>query len=248
MKLMTAAFTPNLEVYREHDGGVQLARATGDPATGDANVDAAYDHATEGLHMLHQRLGWNGWDGHGTVLKVVANSSHATHWKHDEGTMYLSATSDGETHGRSSAQSDDVVWHELGHGVAMSRAPSMSSARKMDLHQTLANVIAMAFDTDDWKLGEDTYSAWRVFDYSNPTRRFAESSSTAMAMIGDAVGRDTMLKVFFEAMPRMTDSTTVSSAAADTIVAARTLGLAPETVTKIADAWRRAGVEVQSAQ
>jgi hypothetical protein len=126
----------------------------------------------------------------------------------------------------------DVIAHEFSHRVVDHFAPGMTRSIGGDgraMHESLADTFAMAVDTDDWLMGEDSWPGG-VRSFSNPEERGAvdidgtvtpapitraelEAShpephlgagvgNKAAWRIGDALGRDTMARIYLAALER----------------------------------------------
>jgi hypothetical protein len=127
---------------------------------------------------------------------------------------------------------NDVIAHEFSHKVVDAYAPGMTRSVTGDgkaMHESLADTFSMAVDTDDWLQGEDSWPGG-VRSFSNPEERGsvgmdgtvkpapitraeldghnvephlgAGVGNKAAWRIGDALGRDTMARIYVAALQR----------------------------------------------
>jgi hypothetical protein len=164
---------------------------------------------------------------------------------------------------------NDVIAHEFSHKVIAAYAPELlGGGNGAAMHESLADTFAMAVDTDDWLVGEDAWPGG-VRSFSNPELRGAvhgdkvdpapitrEQLAGAEAhlgagvgnkaawRIGDALGRETMAKLYVAALERneLHGGTTYADLAHAVRGAATDLyGAGSHEAQVVDDAWRQAG-------
>jgi bacillolysin len=155
-------------VRRVHDAGWlrslpgALRREEGQPATGDPDVDGAYDALGDAYDFFLRTFGRDGFDGAGAPLVASVN------WGGDEWPFW---------NGKQVAApygfvADDVIAHEVTHGVVESTARLFPYGQPGALNEGLADIFGETVDllngrgndTADarWRIGEDSaYSAFR---------------------------------------------------------------------------------------
>ncbi len=138
-------------------------RDEGQPATGDAAVDEAYDGFGATWTLFHDVYGRNSIDGAGERLLGTVHYGEAYQNAFWNGTRMVFGDGDGEIFGRFTA-SLDVIGHELTHGVVEHTAALVYSGQSGALNESLADVFGIlvaqyqarqkAIDAD-WLIGGD---------------------------------------------------------------------------------------------
>lgn len=138
-------------------------RDEGQPATGDAAVDEAYDGFGATWALFHDVFGRNSIDGAGMRLLGTVHYGEAYQNAFWNGTRMVFGDGDGEIFGRFTA-SLDVIGHELTHGVIEHTAALVYSGQSGALNESLADVFGIlvaqhqarqkATDSD-WLIGGD---------------------------------------------------------------------------------------------
>jgi Zn-dependent metalloprotease len=151
------------------------ARYEGDPAVvpADDEVNVAFD-TTGGVYDFYANLGRDSLDDQGLILKStvrVCVSGLAC--------PYANAFWDGEqmAFGAGFARADDVIGHELTHGVTQHTSGLLYYYQSGAINESISDVMGELFDqqyltasddpTDDWRLGEDLPSG-TIRSMSNP--------------------------------------------------------------------------------
>ena len=151
------------------------ARYEGDPAVvpTEDEVNVAFD-TTGGVYDFYANLGRDSLDDQGLILKStvrVCVSGLAC--------PYANAFWDGEqmAFGAGFARADDVIGHELTHGVTQYTSGLLYYYQSGAINESISDVMGELFDqqylmasddpTDDWRLGEDLPSG-TIRSMSNP--------------------------------------------------------------------------------
>ena len=158
-----------------------FARTEGQPATGNANVDKAYDYAGEvatayqelaGLDLT-QALGVNV----GGVPKLASTVRFCYASSSQGGCPYANAFWNGTQmfYGDGFATADDVVGHEMTHGVIDQYSELFYWGQSGAMNESIADIMGEVIDhrngADDdsqWKLSEDL-SIGAIRDMKDPT-------------------------------------------------------------------------------
>jgi bacillolysin len=171
------------------------ARTDGDPATGDRHVDQVFDSLTDTV-ALYRRLGVNltqmigrrGADGR--KIRATAKIPNFTNafWNGSEAFF-----------GRALDLGDDVVGHELSHGVVQHTANLFMLYQAGAINESMADVFGEIIDqrnnrgsdaaTRDWLIGEDT-SIGAIRSMANPARFGQPDSMRSRRYVADLRGRD----------------------------------------------------------
>ncbi len=154
-----------------------FARREGQPSTGIADVDAAYRIMGSFDAFLASRFGRSGLDGQGGRLKATVRycASYGCPWRNAEWKW----AEQQAVFGTGWARADDIVAHELVHGVLDHEVPLFYQYQSGAINESLADIIGEVFDLVDpsgtdspavrWQIGEDTpRGAFR--DMQDPTR------------------------------------------------------------------------------
>lgn len=167
---------------------------------------------------------------------------------------------------------DDVIAHEFSHKVVHEYSPDLMLSRGGDaraIHETLADTFAMAVDTEDWLVGEDSVQGG-ARSFSHPERRGAVSGGIAVPApitrtslepgtdehlaagvgnkaawrIGSALGRQEMARIYVAALERRElgpDASYADLARTTRAAAAQLHGAGSGQARVVDDAWTAAG-------
>ncbi|PKQ31191.1 MAG: metalloprotease [Actinobacteria bacterium HGW-Actinobacteria-2] len=117
-------------------------REEGQPATGDAAVDEAYDGFGSTWALFHDVYGRNSIDGVGERLLGTVHYGQGYQNAFWNGTRMVFGDGDGEIFGRFTA-SLDVIGHELTHGVVEHTAALVYSGQSGALNESVADVFGV---------------------------------------------------------------------------------------------------------
>jgi Zn-dependent metalloprotease len=147
-------------VYDAHGSTVSgsFVRGEGDPATGDLDVDGAYDFTGLTYDYYATTFGRDSYDGAGAALRSFVHY----------GAGYQNAFWDGSemVYGDGFAVSD-VTAHELTHAVTEATAGLEYSDQPGALNESISDQAGWDVDPDDTTIGEDL-PIGAVRDMSNP--------------------------------------------------------------------------------
>ncbi|GAA1056462.1 metalloprotease [Agromyces luteolus] len=144
----------------------RLARVEGQPATGDAAVDQAYDGLGEVWALFERVYGRDAIDGEGSPLEATVHFGDRYDNAFWDGERMVFGDGDGEVF-RGFTQSLSVIGHELAHGVtemtARLRYRDQSGALNehvSDVFGALTEQYAMGQDADaaTWLIGEGIFT------------------------------------------------------------------------------------------
>ena len=149
--------------------GATLARVEGQAATGDLDVDQAYDFSGDTYDFYQRAYGRDSIDGQGMDIKSYV------HYKVGYQNAYWSGSymvyGDGFT-------VDDVAGHELTHGVTQYTAALVYSYQSGALNESMSDIFGEVVDqinakgTDTaavkWLMGEDIPSIGAIRSMANP--------------------------------------------------------------------------------
>jgi Zn-dependent metalloprotease len=160
-------------------------RAEGEPATGNALVDAAYDHMGYAYGYFKDVLGRDSYDGRGAPIRAtVSVEETGSAMAHYRAGGYLTFHPGFE-------QADDVVAHEFAHLVTRwSPAGGLQSTVQAGaINEGMSDIFGEFVDWrnpagDDspaarWKIAEDIPELWSGRDMKNP------ANSGQAAAVGD---------------------------------------------------------------
>ncbi|MBU3030558.1 M4 family metallopeptidase [Paracoccus marinaquae] len=130
---------------RIHDGEFKAAlpgkliRSEGDPATGDADADLAYDGAGEVFGLFAEEYGRNSLDGAG--MPLVATVRHRRNYNNAfwDGTQMAYGTGDGKLFQTFLELS--VIGHEMAHGVIQHSGGLIYENQSGALNESIADVF-----------------------------------------------------------------------------------------------------------
>lgn len=158
-------------------------RSEGDPATGIADVDLAYDFSGD-WYAYFATLGRDSLDDAGMTLASTVRYCPA-----GEACPYQNAYWSGSqmTYGQGFASADDVVAHELTHGVTEKSANLFYAYQSGAINEAMSDIFGELVDlangqgTDTpavrWDMGEDLTTFGVIRDMEDPAR-FGDPDST----------------------------------------------------------------------
>ncbi|MEN9936568.1 MAG: hypothetical protein RLZZ387_3147 [Chloroflexota bacterium] len=154
----------------------RYVRVEGQPATGVADVDMAYDYAGDTYDYFFNNFGRDSLDGRGmTLVSLVKYCPDAS------GCPYENAFWNGQqmTYGDGFASADDVVGHELAHGLTEFTSNLLYYYQSGAINESLSDVFGELIDqangdgTDTpavrWLMGEDLSSLGVIRNMADPT-------------------------------------------------------------------------------
>ena len=139
-----------------------FARVEGGPATGISDVDKAYDYSGATYDFYASKFGRDSLDGHGLPLRSTVKFC-----PDPANCPYQNAFWNGlqMVYGDSFASADDVVGHELTHGVTQYTSNLFYYFQAGAIDESMSDVFGELIDLTDgvgtdtaavrWKLGED---------------------------------------------------------------------------------------------
>lgn len=151
------------------------SRVEGQAATGTTDVDRAYDYAGDTYDFYFSKFGRDSLDGAGLTLKSTVRYCPSA-----SECPYQNAYWNGAqmVYGSGFAAADDVVGHELSHGVTDFESHLFYYYQAGAINESLSDVFGELIDqtngsgTDTaavkWKMGEDLPSIGAIRDMSNP--------------------------------------------------------------------------------
>jgi Zn-dependent metalloprotease len=153
----------NRQVYNANNGSVipgTLARQEGNPPTGNADVDAAYDQSGITYNFFLNVLGRDSFNGAGAAIVSSVN------WNGGLGTCPNAFWNGSQmVYCAGFANADDVVGHEISHAVTQFEANLYYFVQSGALNESFSDILGEAIDltnvtgTDTpgnrWLLGED---------------------------------------------------------------------------------------------
>lgn len=240
-------------------------RASGTPTSSDPVVNDAFDTASNAMNYLTTTYGRNGWDNKGSDLNIavhVANPDKPSEpW--DNASW---STNDLLSFGTAKpyARAADVAMHELGHAIMQAsiyKSPAHNErAGKHPIHravgESFGDVMAYAYDTKNWKLGEDLGAPLR--DAENPLgthmsqvpkghteeHDLSEIPTHAAYLFGTKMGREKMGQVWYKAVTEhMSAPSGFKGLARATLDAATALyGRKSTEVSTLLASWNEVGI------
>lgn len=173
----------------------RYVRVEGQSATGVADVDLAYDYAGDTYDYFFENFGRDSLDGKG--MKLVSLVKYCPSAR---SCPYLNAFWDGQqmTYGDGFASADDVVAHELTHGLTEFTSHLFYYYQSGAINESLSDVFGELVDLtngrgDDtaqvrWLMGEDLADSFGVIrNMKDPTALPAGVTSPSFAPSPDRV-------------------------------------------------------------
>ncbi len=144
----------------------RVVRREGEPATGDAAADEAYDGLGATWELYATAYGRNSLDGQGLPLLASVHYGQAYDNAFWDGTQMVFGDGDGQYFRRFTA-SLDVIGHELTHGVTELTAGLTYRGQPGALNESLSDVfgslvrqrlLGQRADEADWLIGADLFT------------------------------------------------------------------------------------------
>lgn len=137
------------------------ARAEGDPATGIAEVDRAYDYAGEYYDFLLNQFQRDSFDGNGAPLDIEVRYVQRENVPYQNAYFYNDIITFGD-----GMVTRDILGHEFAHGIVQHTAGLEYVNQSGALNESFADMVGEAFESahggNDWLLGGDsTLGAFR---------------------------------------------------------------------------------------
>ena len=148
-----------------------FVRTEGDPASGDADIDNAYDFSGDTYQFFFDRFGRDSVDDAGLpLISAVRYCPSADECPYDNAFWNGSQM----TYGAGFASADDVVGHELTHGVTEHSSGLFYYFQSGAINESLSDVFGEFVDQDNgdadtrWLMGEDLPGIQAIRDMANP--------------------------------------------------------------------------------
>ncbi len=141
-------------------------RGEGDPATGDAGADEAYDGLGLTWTLFHDVFGRDSLDGKGLPLLATVHYGEDYDNAFWDGTQMVFGDGDGVIFQRFTL-SLDVIGHELAHGLTETTAGLMYQGQSGALNESVSDVFGslvrqhatgQTADTADWLIGAELFT------------------------------------------------------------------------------------------
>jgi hypothetical protein len=141
------------------------ARSAGDPATGDAAVDEAYESSGQAWELFSGVFGREGVDGNGTPMSVTVHYGQDYQNAFWDGQQLVFGDGDGEIFDRFTKPMD-VMAHEFTHGVTEHTAGLTYQGQSGALNESVSDVFAamakqqagnQTAEEADWLIGEGLF-------------------------------------------------------------------------------------------
>jgi hypothetical protein len=138
-----------------------VARSEGDPATGDAAVDEAYESSGQVLDLFATAFGRRSLDGNGAALSITVHYGQDYDNAFWDGTQLVFGDGDGEIFDRFTRPMD-VMAHEFTHGVTQFTAGLTYQGQSGALNESVSDVFAtmarqrvlgQTAEQGDWLIG-----------------------------------------------------------------------------------------------
>ena len=172
--------------------GVTLApvRTVSNPGPiGNAEVDTAYDNTASTLDFYSAYLGRDSIDGHGKPITEIVNWCASD--TSNPPCPYPNAYWDGEKmmFGTGFAAADDVVGHEISHGMTQNTADLFYYYQSGAINESLSDIFGEFIDQTDghdvvgdstsnlWQLGEDLTWVDSGTTFTGPLRNMADPTN-----------------------------------------------------------------------
>jgi bacillolysin len=175
-----------------------LARSEGQAATGDSDVDRAYDYTGDAYDYFWSVLGRDSYDGvGGTIVSTVDHDAGGCPNASWDGTQLIFCSG--------LSQADDVVAHEFAHGVTDFTADLYYYMQSGALNESYSDIFGETIDqlngagSDDpildvWFIGEDepnlgiARDMWFPTDYGDPGKMSDAEFQCLDSMFSDVGG------------------------------------------------------------
>jgi Zn-dependent metalloprotease len=263
---------PKVEVYAydPKTGKDTLVEWTGSAASKDAIAHQAFVNATKVAAYYHDRFGRDSFDGRGTVVKVRVHAPDVdgslpmsnARWYNDEGRLWI-GDGDGTTW-KPFSGALDVMAHEFTHGVVDAEVKmDYTVSQEGALHESFADVLGSYGIDGNWQIAEDIFTpnvaGDALRDLLRPEYRsyatlpawvtephdLSGIPSLAATKVVGSIGRDAMLKIWYEGLTNhMRNHAGFGGAAKATIEGAQKLyGRDSREAQAVRDAWAAVGVD-----
>ncbi len=130
------------------NGSVYDIRKEGEDSVSDGSANKAYKLLKESYDFYYSSFGLDSFDGNGTTLYGVVHLLSA----YCPGAFF--DTSDKKIYLCDSMIVNDIITHEIGHGVTGRKLGS--SYQSGTLNESVSDIYGAGDDSGDWFLGEDT--------------------------------------------------------------------------------------------
>jgi len=138
----------------------KLVRGEGDPATGDVAVNEAYDYSGKTYEFYDAIFNRNSVDNKGLRLDSTVHYSQQYDNAFWDGQQMIYGDGDGEIFNRFTI-SQDVIGHELTHGVTQYTAALQYSGQSGALNESMSDVFGTM--VKQWALGQSVDQAdWLI--------------------------------------------------------------------------------------
>ena len=172
------------EIYDGSGGGGlpgAFARGEGSPASGDIDIDNSYDTCGDLYRVLSDALGRDGLDGFGGSMIITANWTDNicpnAIWNGTQGAFC------------SGLGTDDVIAHELAHGLTQFTANLIYQNQSGQLNEAMSDIFGEAIDLwngDASESGAPGGTPWPIPGTSGPG---VDTPNTARTGCGDGSAR-----------------------------------------------------------
>ncbi len=192
----------NRTIYDNHNDPTlgeaegQIVRREGEAATGDSDVDWAYEYVGKTYDFYQTNFGRDGLDDHGIAVSITVRYCKPT------GPCPLPNSYgglDGLEFGEGITQADDMVAHEYTHGVTDFESNLFYYMQPGAINEALSDIFGeytdltngVGNDTPEvrWLFGEDLPNGW-VRDMQTPSRSMQPDSMTSDFYVCSTYERD----------------------------------------------------------
>ncbi len=124
-----------------------LVRSEGSSPVGDSEIDFAYNYFGDTYNLFFNNFQRDSYDNNGATLigNIRLYSSKAGAWYDKGSTFYTSGMA-----------VNDVIGHEVTHGVTIYTAGLAYKYQSGSMNEGMSDVFGWAVDPNDWSLGEDS--------------------------------------------------------------------------------------------
>ncbi|HJY64179.1 MAG TPA: M4 family metallopeptidase, partial [Ignavibacteria bacterium] len=122
-----------------------------DPAAVDAHT-----YTSEFYDFVKNNFDRTSWDGNGR--SIISNVHYGSNYNNAFWSNYYEQLYYGDSDGKnfvSFAASKDIVAHEITHGITYSTSGLIYFDQPGALNESFSDIMGVAFDNDDWLIGED---------------------------------------------------------------------------------------------